>query len=63
MPLPRVPKGPTAKRKIHTVLREFKAGALRSGSGSKVTSKKQAVAIALSKARRARGGPHGRKKR
>jgi len=48
-----VPKGTTAKRKIKTVLHEFKEGALRSSSGGKVTARKQAVAIALSEARRA----------
>jgi len=42
------------KRKIKKVLGEFKKGTLRSGSktGSKVTNRKQAVAIALSKARK-----------
>ena len=53
-PLPRVPQGPKARRKIGTVLSEFKSGTLRSGSGGKVTSKKQAVAIALSEARKRR---------
>ena len=44
------------QRKIGKVLHEFKAGTLHSGSsrGPKVTSRKQAVAIALSEARRAR---------
>ena len=41
--------------KIKKVMREFKAGTLHSGSkkGPKVTSRKQAVAIALSEARKA----------
>lgn len=41
--------------KVRKVMREFKAGTLRSGStrGPKVTSRKQAVAIALSEAREA----------
>lgn len=41
------------KAKISTVMREFKAGTLHSGSkrGPKVTSRKQAVAIALSQAK------------
>jgi len=41
--------------KVATTLREFKRGKLRSGSskGPKVKSRKQAVAIALSQARRA----------
>jgi len=41
-------------RKIGKVMHEMKEGKLRSGgSGKKVTSRKQAVAIALSEARRA----------
>jgi hypothetical protein len=36
--------------KIRTVLREYKAGTLKSSSGEKVTSPKQALAIALSEA-------------
>lgn len=42
---------PAEKRKIAKVLGEFKRGTLRSSSGSKVTSRKQATAIALSEAR------------
>jgi len=40
--------------KVETVLHEFKKGKLHSGSrsGPKVTSMKQAVAIALSEARK-----------
>ena len=38
--------------KISKVMREYKDGALRSGSGGKVRKRKQAVAIALSEARR-----------
>jgi len=41
------------QRKIHKVMKEKKEGILRSGSGQKVTSRKQAVAIALSEARKA----------
>jgi hypothetical protein len=43
------------KRKISKVLSEYKRGKLRSGSkkGPKVTSRPQAVAIALSEARKA----------
>jgi hypothetical protein len=45
-----------ANAKIHKVMKEKKKGTLRSGgSGKKVTSRKQAVAIALSEARRAGG--------
>ena len=38
------------KEKVHVVMSEFKKGTLHSGSGQKVTSRKQAVAIALSEA-------------
>jgi hypothetical protein len=41
------------QRKIHQVMKEKKEGTLKSSSGKKVTSRKQAVAIALSEARRA----------
>jgi hypothetical protein len=40
------------KRKIHKVMKEKKEGTLKSRSGKKVRSRKQAVAIALSEARR-----------
>jgi hypothetical protein len=42
--------------KVATTMREYKHGKLRSGSkkGPKVKSRKQAVAIALSQARRAK---------
>lgn len=40
--------------KARRVLHEFKVGTLKSSSGQKVTKKKQAVAIALSEARRPR---------
>ena len=39
------------RRKIHKVMKEHKSGTLKSGSGKKVKSRKQAVAIALSEAR------------
>jgi hypothetical protein len=44
------------KSKIHKVMKEQKQGKLKSSSGKKVTSRKQAVAIALSEARRAGAG-------
>jgi hypothetical protein len=44
--------GSQGKRKIHKVMKEQKEGKLKSGSGKKVTSRKQAVAIALSEARK-----------
>jgi hypothetical protein len=41
-------------RKVERVMKEMKQGKLRSGrSGKKVTSRKQAIAIGLSEARRA----------
>ena len=43
----------TGKRKVHKVMKEHKEGTLKSGSGKKVKSRKQAVAIALSEARKA----------
>ena len=43
----------TGKRKVHKVMKEYKEGQLKSGSGGKVKSRKQAVAIALSEARQA----------
>lgn len=50
-------KKPTkAEKKVAKVMREYKAGTLRSGSakGSKVKSRKQAIAIALSEAGKAK---------
>ena len=44
--------GSSGKRKIHKVMKEHKQGKLKSGSGKKVKSRKQAVAIALNEARR-----------
>ena len=38
------------KDKVATVMREFKAGKLKSSSGQKVTNPKQAIAIGLSEA-------------
>jgi hypothetical protein len=40
------------KGKIHKVMKEHKSGTLKSGSGKKIESRKQAVAIALSEARK-----------
>jgi hypothetical protein len=39
------------KAKVHKVMKEHKEETLKSGSGKKVKSRKQAVAIALSEAR------------
>lgn len=57
--------GKKASRKVKRAMHEMKSGKLRSGrSGKKVTSRKQAIAIGLSEARRAGGKvPRGRKKR
>ena len=43
----------TASSRVEKTMRERKRGTLRSGSGKKVTSKKQAIAIGLSEARKA----------
>lgn len=40
-----------AQKKVGKVMHEFKEGTLKSGSGKKITSKKQAVAIGISEAR------------
>jgi hypothetical protein len=36
------------KHKVEKVMHEYKEGALKSGSGRKVKSRKQAIAIAMS---------------
>ena len=54
--------GAKAQSKVKRAMHERKHGTLRSGrSGRKVTSRKQAIAIGLSEARRA-GGKVPRKK-
>jgi hypothetical protein len=46
--------GKTASKKVKRAMHERKRGTLKSGrSGKKVTSRKQAIAIGLSEARRA----------
>lgn len=40
------------QEKVGKVMKEFKEGKLKSGSGKKVKSRKQAVAIGLSEARK-----------
>jgi hypothetical protein len=48
--------GKKASEKVEKVMREKKKGTLKSGrSGRKVTSRKQAIAIGLSEARKAGG--------
>jgi len=55
--------GRKAQQKVRKAMRERKRGTLRSGrSGKKVTSRKQAVAIGLSQARRAGGKVPGRRR-
>ncbi len=44
--------GKEAGQKVERAMHERKQGALRSGSGRKVTSRKQAIAIGLSEARK-----------
>jgi hypothetical protein len=41
---------PTMQKKVKKVMKEYKQGKLKSGGGQKVTSQKQAVAIAMSEA-------------
>lgn len=53
--------GKKASKKVESAMRRRKRGTLRSGSGKKVTSRKQAIAIGLSEAREA-GGKVPRKK-
>ena len=44
--------GKSASKTVASAMRRKKKGTLRSGSGRKVTSRKQAVAIGLSEARK-----------
>jgi hypothetical protein len=56
--------GQKAAQKVERAMHEMKRGELRSGrSGKKVTSRKQAVAIGLSEARRAGGKVPARRRR
>lgn len=43
--------GKAASKRVESAMRRRKKGTLKSGSGRKVTSKKQAIAIGLSEAR------------
>jgi hypothetical protein len=59
--------GKKAQQKVKRAMHERKSGTLRSGrSGKRVTSRKQAIAIGLSEARRAGGKvpsrPSGRRR-
>lgn len=56
--------GATAQKKVKKAVHEMKRGKLKSGrSGQKVKSRKQAIAIGLSEARRAGGKVPSKKKR
>ncbi len=43
--------GKSASKNVESAMRRRKRGTLKSGSGAKVTSRKQAIAIGLSEAR------------
>jgi hypothetical protein len=59
----RKPKTKAGKqRKVHKVMSEHKRGTLKSGSGRKVRSRKQAVAIAMSESGQSRKKKSSRKK-
>jgi len=45
--------GKTARAKVRKTMEQRKRGTLGSGSGKKVTSRKQAIAIGLAEARKA----------
>jgi hypothetical protein len=56
--------GAKAQQKVKKVMHEFKQGKLKSGrSGTKVKSRKQAIAIGLSLARKSGGKVPSRKRR
>jgi hypothetical protein len=54
--------GPKASKKVEQAMKERKKGTLKSSSGRRVTSRKQAIAIGLSEARR-EGGRVPRKRK
>lgn len=54
--------GKKASEKVERAMHERKKGTLRSSSGRKVTSRKQAIAIGLSEARAAGGKVPAKKK-
>jgi hypothetical protein len=53
--------GKSASKRVASAMRRKKKGTLKSGSGGKVKSRKQAIAIGLSEAR-AKGGKVPRRK-
>jgi len=59
-----MPRKKRGRAKVRKVMGEYKRGELKSSSGAKVTSRKQAIAIAMSEAGMSkRGRKHGKKKR
>ena len=52
-----------SQKKVEKVMSEYKSGSLKSSSGKKVTSRKQAIAIAMSEANMARKKPTKRGKK
>lgn len=50
--MPKKKSAGTGNKKVQKVMSEYKHGSLKSGKGGKVKSRKQAVAIALSEARK-----------
>ena len=54
--------GQKARSKVKRAMHKRKAGTLKSGSGRKVKTKKQAIAIGLSEARKAGGKVPSKKK-
>lgn len=52
-----------ARNKMHKVMHEFKHGSLKSGSKSRVTNRKQAIAIGMSESRKACGGGGSKSRR
>ena len=54
--------GRTAQKTVKSAMHRRKKGTLRSGSGKRVTSRKQAIAIGLSEARK-KGGKVPKRKR
>lgn len=47
--------GQTGRKKLTKVLHEYATGKLRTPNGTRVSDRKQAIAIALSEARRSEG--------
>ena len=54
--------GKAASKRVKSAMHRKKKGTLKSGSGKKVTSRKQAIAIGLSEAREKGGKVPARKK-